>query len=270
MIIGICSLTLSVQANIQIKLFVSASMGKALLGDLLKNAENEVLVVRGINAHQQNLTTAFQQWQRRLKQNSSSTSVEIDPIAFRQDQINRVPALSLQIDGKTELTAFGVTSTGWLKRQYQAGKRGNLGTFGTTYPVVEPDLLEVLFQRLHQINWQTVQATAYKRLQGKTFSFGAKLPTSQQASTKVLSISGNWHIPLIALDVNDRQQQKAVLPWLQQYPDALVLVSSGSLKQLQGLPSLWHQHSIYIMPPELIRRFQLTSLYPSPLKIVDF
>ena len=260
MVIGICSLTLSVQANIQIKLFVSASMGKALLNDLLKNAENEVLVVRGINSHQQNLTAAFQQWQRRLKQNSSSTSVEIDPIAFRQDQIDRVPALSLQVDGKTELVAYGVTSTDWLKRQYQAGKRGNLGTFGTTYPVVEPDLLEVLFQRLQQMNWQTVQTQANKRLQDKNFSFGAKLPTSQQSSSKVLSIPGNWHTPLIALNINDRQQQKTVIPWLQQYPDALVLVSNGSLQQLQGLPSLWYQHPIYIMPSELIRRFELTAL----------
>ena len=52
--------------------------------------------------------------------------------------------------------------------------------------------------------------------------------------------------------------RKQLIPWLQQYPDALVLVSNVSLQQLQGLASLWHQHSIYIMPPELIRRFQLT------------
>ncbi len=260
MVIGICSLTLSVQANIQIKLFVSASMGKALLNDLLKNAENEVLVVRGVNSHQQNLTTAFQQWQRRLKQNSSFTSVEIDPIAFRQDQIDRVPALSLQVDGKTELTAFGVTSTDWLKRQYQAGRRGNLGIYGMTYPISEPDLLEVLFQRLQQMDWQTVQEKAYKRLQGKIFTFGGKLPTSQKVSRKILKIPGNWHIPLIALDINDRQQQKTVIPWLQQYPDTLVLVTNGSLQQFQGLSSLWHQHPIYILPTEFIRRFQLTSL----------
>ncbi|MET4759308.1 conjugal transfer pilus assembly protein TraU [Endozoicomonas sp. NE40] len=62
------------------------------------------------------------------------------------------------------------------------------------------------------------------------------------------------------MDINDRQQQKAVLPWLYQYPDALILVSNGSLQQLQKLPSLWHEHQIYIMPSELIRRFQLTAL----------
>ena len=111
MAIGCCSLTLSVQANIQIKLFVSASMGEVLLDDLLKNAENEVLVVRGINAYQQNLALAFHQWQQLLKTNNSSSVVEIDPVAFRQDQIDRVPALSLQVDGKTKLVAFGVTSS---------------------------------------------------------------------------------------------------------------------------------------------------------------
>ena len=260
MVIGCCSLTLSVQASIQIRLFVSASMGEPLLNDLLRQTDSEILVVRGIHAHQQNIAIAFQQWQLLLKRNSSSASVDIDPMAFRQDQINRVPALSLQINGKTELTALGVTSADWLKRQYQAGRRGHLGTFGATYPVVEPDLLDVLLQRLQQINWQTVQATAYKRLQGKTFSFGAKLPASQQATSKVLKIPGNWHTPLMALDINDRQQQKAAFPWLQQYPDALVLVSNGSLQQLQKLSAVWHEHPIYIMPSELIHRFQLNAL----------
>ena len=193
-----------------IKLFVSASMGQQLLNELIKQVEHEVLVVRGVNSHQQNLLVAFQQWQQMLRANAPSASVEIDPIAFRQNQVDRVPAMSLTVNGKTELVAFGSTSTDWLKRQYQAGKRGNLGTFGTTYPVVEPDLLEVLFKRLQQINWQTVQTQANKRLQDKNFSYGAKLPTSQQASSKVLSIPGNWHTPLIALDINDRQQQKAV------------------------------------------------------------
>ena len=260
MVIGICSLTVSVQANIQIKLFVSASMGEALLGDLLKNAENEVLVVRGINTHQQNLTTAFQQWQRRLKQNSSSISVEIDPIAFRQDQIDRVPALSLQVAGKTELTAFGVTSVDWLMRQYHAGKRGNIGTYGVTYPISEPDFLEVLLQRLQQLDWHTFNAKTQQRLHSKRFSFGVTLPTSRQASSKVLKLPGNWYIPMIILDINDRKQQQAVIPWLQEYADALILISNGSLEQLKQLSEIWHKHPIYVAPPELVHRFQLNSL----------
>ena len=120
--------------------------------------------------------------------------------------------------------------------------------------------MALLIQRLKQQNWQTLQEKAQKRLRTKTFSFGAKLPTSQKASSKILNISGHWHSPIIALDINDRHQYKTVIPWLQQYPEALILVSSGSLQQFQKLSSLWHEHPIYIMPPELIRRFHLTAL----------
>ena len=260
MVIGFCNCTLSVQASTQIKLFVSASMGQPLLNDLLRHSDSEILVVRGINARQQNLAVAMQQWQQMFKTNNTSASVEIDPAAFRQNQVDRVPAMSLQVDGKTELIAFGVTSMDWLKRQYHAGKRGNIGTYGTTYPISEPDLLEVLLQRLQQLDWHTFSAKTQQRLQHKVFSYGVTLPTSRQMSNKKLRMSGGWHIPMIVLDINDRQQQQAVMPWLQQYPNALVLISKGSLQQFKRLPAIWHKHPIYVAPPELVHRFQLNSL----------
>ncbi|MGI9277546.1 MAG: TrbC family F-type conjugative pilus assembly protein, partial [Endozoicomonas sp.] len=227
---------------------------------MLKQADNEVMVVRGINIKQQNFAVAIQQWQRLLKWNDLSSAIEIDPIAFRQGQVDRVPAISLQINGKTELTAFGTTSTEWLLRQYRAGRRGNIGAYGTTYPINEPDLLEVLLQRIKQQDWHEIQKGAQQRLQSHQFSYGVTLPASRQASSKVLKIFGSWRTPIIALDVNDRQQQKAVVPWLQQYPDALVLTSKGSLPQFQKLPAVWQEHPVYIMPPELVLRFQLDSL----------
>ena len=260
MVIGFCSCTLSVQASIHIKLFVSASMGQPLLNDLLKHAQSEQLVVRGINARQPNLAVAFQQWQKMLQANNSSSSVEIDPVAFRQDQVDQVPAMSLIVNGKTELTAFGVTSVNWMVRQYHAGKRGNIGTYGMTYPISEPDLLEVLRQRLQQQDWQTINAQAQRRLQSKVFSFGVTLPTSRQVASRVLKLSGSWRIPMVVLDINDRQQQQAVASWLQQYPNALILISNGSLQQLKRLPAIWHKHPMYVATPELIRRFQLSSL----------
>lgn len=246
--------------ELQIKLFVSASMDKSLLTALLKKSAVRTFIVRGIGGQHQNLGIAIQKWQQILMTNRTTTTVEINPVAFREYQIDRVPAITLQVDGKTELTAFGVTSVDWLMRQYQSGRRGHLGIYGTTYPISEPDLLEVLLQRLSQQDWQAIKAKTSQRLQSKVLSFGAKLPTSRQASSKVLKISGHWRTPIIALDINDRQQQKAVIQWLQQYPDALVLVSNGSLQQFQTLSVIWHQHPIYIMPPELVHRFQLTAL----------
>ena len=153
-----------VQANvITARIFVSESLGNQVLDELLKNLSGETVLIRGLSTCSQNLTSALYQLQKLLIINNPSASVEINPIAFEENRINRVPAISLQVNGKTEITAFGVTSVDWLKRQYQAGRRGNLGTFGATYPISEPDLLEVLFQRLEQQDWQSIQAKAYKR-----------------------------------------------------------------------------------------------------------
>lgn len=246
-----------------INLFVSESLGEATLIQLLRESgslQNFNIVVRGVGAGDRNLAHTFTRWQYRIHQAGTTANVQINPVLFQEQNIDLVPAITIVVDGETELTVLGVTSSDWSMRQHQTGRRGNLGVHGTTLPISEPDLLEALLKRLKQQDWQTFQAKAQKRLQSKNFSFGVKLPTSQRESNKILNISGSWQTPIIALDINDRQQQKAVIPWLQQYPDALVLASNGSLQQFQKLPDLWHEHSIYIMPSELVRRFQLNAL----------
>ncbi|WP_354009305.1 TrbC family F-type conjugative pilus assembly protein [Endozoicomonas lisbonensis] len=263
MIVLLLPANTALSSALTINLFVSETMGETALVEILRETEllqNLNIIVRGMGAKDTNLTDSITRWQYRIKQADASKSIQINPVLFREQNIYQVPAMAVVMNGNTELTVFGVTSPVWVMRQYHAGKRGNIGAYGSTLPISEPDLLESLLQRLKQQNWKPLQEKAQKRLQTKTFSFGAKLPTSQKASSKILKVSGNWHTPIIALDINDRQQQKAVLPWLYQYPDALILVSNGSLQQLQKLPSLWHEHQIYIMPSELIRRFQLTAL----------
>ena len=244
-------------------LYVSASMGDKAVSQLLKEvslSSNALLKVRGLPPKYSSLTQYIHSWRLILSKISGPVRIDIDPVAFRENDIDRVPALSLIINGNTQLTAFGITSTDWLIRQYRAGRRGNIGTYGTTYPISEPDLLELLRQRLKQQAWQQTQTSVQQRLQAKVFSYGVKTPTSRSTDTRIIPLSGRWHTPMIALDINDNQQQKAVIPWLQQYPDALVMVSDWSILQLQKLPAIWHQHPMYLLPPELIHRFQITAL----------
>ena len=160
----------------------------------------------------------------------------------------------------TVLTVFGVTSIDWAIRQYHAGRRGNIGAYGSTYPINEPDLLEVLLQRLQQQDWHTFQAKAQRRLEKKVFSYGVRLSTSRQSSSKTLDLASQWRTPILALDINDRQHRSAVTPWLQQYPDAVIMVSDWSFQRMQRLPSFWQQRMIYLLPKELVQRFQLSAL----------
>ena len=253
----------ALSSALTINLFVSETMGETALVELLRetdSVQNLNIIVRGMGARDTDLAHSTARWQSRIKQAGVRKSIQINPVLFREQNIHQVPAMAVVVNGNTELNVFGVTSPEWVMRQYHAGKRGDIGVYGSTLPVSEPDLLEHLLQRLKQQNWQPLQEKAQKRLKTKTFSFGATLPASQQASSKILKVSGSWSTPIIALDINNRHQEKAVIPWLQQFPNALVLVSNGSLRQLQALPAVWHEHLIYIMPPELIRRFQLTAL----------
>ena len=245
-----------------IRLYLSSSLGENSITQLIHEAahyQNVTLVVRGI-APNDNLSQAIARWQQRFELADAIAALEIDPEAFSRQQVDRVPALSLQINNHTELIAYGVTSVEWSLRQYQAGRRGNMGTYGSTYPISEPDLLEVLLQRLQQQNWHTFQAKAQRRLEKKEFSYGVRLPTSRQSSSKILSLGNQWRTPVIALDINNKQQRNAAAPWLQQYPDAVVMTSGWLFQQLQKLPSVWHQHPIYLLPKELIHRFQLSAL----------
>ncbi|MGI9274083.1 MAG: TrbC family F-type conjugative pilus assembly protein [Endozoicomonas sp.] len=244
-------------------LFVSTSLGEPTLIQVMQEATDspEVSVlVRGMEAQDKNLCNSVARWQARIIRTNETQGIAINPVAFLENGIDRVPALSLVVNGDTQLTAFGVTSTDWLKRQYQAGKRGNIGTYGTTYPISEPDLLAVLRHRLQQQDWQQAQSKAQQRLHNKTFSYGIRLPTSRSTDTHIAPLSGRWHTLIIALDISDNQQQKAVIPWLQHYPDAVVMVSDWSFQHVQKLPAIWHQHPMYLLPPELIHRFQINGL----------
>ncbi|WP_354009363.1 TrbC family F-type conjugative pilus assembly protein [Endozoicomonas lisbonensis] len=251
------------QPAITVQLFISESLGQTTITDILRTLPEDrsiSIIARGLLPGDKPLNRTVRYWQTILEQSGTNHGIQIDPVAFSAAGITQVPTLLLSEGGKPLLKVAGVTSCEWLLRQFQIGVRGDLGLRGSAYPVSEPDLLEVLLKLIKQQDWQAVQAKVHGRLQSRNFSFGAKLPTSQQASSKVLKLSSHWQTPIIALDINDRQQQKAVIPWLQQHPDALVLVSNGSLQKFQTLPSIWQEHPIYIMPPELVHRFQLTAL----------
>ena len=250
-------------SSITINLYVSESMGESTLIQLLKSIEpsqNINVVIRGMAANDRNLAQTIARWQTRIRATNSQQGIQINPVAFRDNHIEQVPAITISDNGKSELIVFGVTSVDWALRQYQGGRRNHIGTYGSTYPVNEPDLLDLVLQRLQQQDWYAVQRKTQQRLERKVLSYGAKLPVSRLSSNKLLKLSSQWRTPIIALDINDQQQRHKVISWLEQYPDAMVMVSEWSFQQLQDLPSIWHQYRVYLLPKELIHRFQLSAL----------
>ena len=253
----------AISSPININLYLSESMGESTLIQLLQSvepAESMNIVLRGMATNDRNLIQTITRWQSRIQSAGVAQGVQLNPVTFREHNIERVPAITITDNGSSELIVFGVTSVDWTLRQYHAGRRGNIGTYGSTYLISEPDLLEVLLHRLQQQDWNSIQRKAQRRLKQKEFSYGVRLPTSRQSSSKLLTLGCRWRTPMMALDINDKQQRNAVISWLQQYPEAVVMISSWSLPQLQTLPSIWHQHPIYLLPKSLIKRFQLSAL----------
>ena len=252
-----------VYSSMTINLYVSESMGESTLIQLLEGVEpmhGVNMIIRGMSTTDRNLVQTISRWQARMKTVGTNQGIQINPAAYRDNNIERVPAITVSSNSHTELTVFGVTSIDWAVRQYHAGRRGNIGVYGSTYPINEPDLLEVLLQRLQQQDWHQIQVKTQRRLEKKEFSYGVRLSTSKHSSSKTLNLASQWRTAIIALDINNKQQRSAVIPWLKQYPDAMIMVSGWSFQRIRRLPSFWHQHLIYLLPKELVQHFQLSAL----------
>ena len=247
----------------QVRLFVSTSLGETQLRALMRadwGGQAVSLVVRGLEPDDRTLDAGLQRWHRRMiEAGEHAQGVEIDPVAFREDNIDRVPALSLRVNGRTELTAYGITSVDWLLRQHQSGRRGLLGVYGSTRPIRETDFLQQLQRRWQQTDWSSSLARARHRALQRTHH-RMSLPTAQQAQDFRLPLSSPWNRPLIVLDARQAGQRQSVMAWLSQYPQALVLLTHWSVDFVNQLPDIWQAHELYLAPAEVVSRFRLTAL----------
>ncbi|MET4759309.1 TrbC family F-type conjugative pilus assembly protein [Endozoicomonas sp. NE40] len=177
MIVLLLPANTALSSALTINLFVSETMGETALVEILRETEllqNLNIIVRGMGAKDTNLTDSITRWQYRIKQADASKSIQINPVLFREQNIYQVPAMAVVMNGNTELTVFGVTSPVWVMRQYHAGKRGNIGAYGSTLPISEPDLLESLLQRLKQQNWKPLQEKGTEAIADQNLFFRSK------------------------------------------------------------------------------------------------
>ena len=173
----------AISSPININLYLSESMGESTLIQLLQSvepAESMNIVLRGMATNDRNLIQTITRWQSRIQSAGVAQGVQLNPVTFREHNIERVPAITITDNGSSELIVFGVTSVDWALRQYHAGRRGNIGTYGSTYPISEPDLLEVLLHRLQQQDWNSIQRKAQRRLEAKRILV-RRTSTNQQA-----------------------------------------------------------------------------------------
>lgn len=141
------------------RLFLSQSMPDAELRaavEVARTHPNLVLVVRGMLDGQ-----TFHDLVRRLVDTATPEGAErvvppihLDPPAFEDASVTSVPTL-IRYDPaeksrrKTPLTwVRGVLRPEWLDERSDAGRAGDLGSYGTTYPIIESNLHAVIKERV--------------------------------------------------------------------------------------------------------------------------
>lgn len=156
------------------RLFISQSMPAAELKELVELArydQSVVLVLRGMKPEQKLMEV--QNMLLRLigsvAEGESGPAITLDPEPFNELGVDQAPVLAeYDPSGKLLGFALGVTSKTWLSEQIGAGRRGNLGTYGPTVPVVEVDVIEVLKQKASEFDWQKSSEGALDRFWART------------------------------------------------------------------------------------------------------
>lgn len=138
------------------RLYVSQSMPDAELAAAALLATREprlVLIFRGVGPDQ-SLTQLAQKMQALAQVEAVGDPVpamEIDPIKFAEDAITAIPTLAATEDGKTLAQARGVIRPAWIEERLARGDHGDLGKHGTTYDILEADLMAVLKAKIESI-----------------------------------------------------------------------------------------------------------------------
>lgn len=252
------------------RLFITQSMPDAEIESLVELARGQpdvVLVLRGLKPGQK-LTEVYAWLAPYLRPSVSDgarvPNITMDPEPFNALGVADAPVLArYDADGQLLAYVLGVTSTSWLDDQIQGGRRGNLGPYGPTVPVIEEDIIEAMKARASQLDLSESAAGALDRFWGRTPSHEMHRtvvdrvrmldPTFEISETMlapdgtVIARAGDRFNPLEAVpfrsvlgffDPADEAQVAWAKRLVQTHPDRKVTLMATQLRTLDGLEGL--------------------------------
>lgn len=163
-------------------IFISYSLSDSEIKSILerqKSRKDVTLVMRGV-PDGMNIPDGVQRIQNLAAEVKPPVPIIIDPALFRKYGISRVPAVVRAMRSPEPLgvtpdqtkprriatlvaKVAGLDNDEWLKKQIEAGERGDLGLQGNTKGIAEPDLIEEMKRRVALIDWQKKKDEAAKR-----------------------------------------------------------------------------------------------------------
>ena len=134
----------------RIEFLVSWSLGEAALREIMQEAAADpaaVVVFRGL-PEGSSTWAGIARIQALLVGIDPPPQVMLDPTRFRRLHTSLVPTLSVYDGERLRVTARGTTSIRYVLTRLQSGAGGDLGAVGPVAQATEPDLIEVMQQRL--------------------------------------------------------------------------------------------------------------------------
>lgn len=254
--------------------FVSFSMGQEGLLDILDTAaltNDSVVVFRGIR-DEKDFAKSVAEIQSLAAKQTPMANVVIDPTLFRDHNIKKVPAIVLLDESKASVLAqvSGLSNPSWLTSKVDSGHLGDFGVKGDVVEIAERDLIEVMKEKVANIDWEKKKQAALTRYwERQQFN---ELPRAPKARTRSIDPS-----IVVTDDIKDAEG-KVIVPMgsrinpLEKLPftQALVVFDPLDKKQMQAvdrrLPTLVKRFPRVTL---IVTRFDRAEGWKSYTKITD-
>ncbi|QCT95459.1 conjugal transfer protein (plasmid) [Stutzerimonas degradans] len=149
-------------------IFVSWSLGATAIKDILSSYDGRPstgIVFRGIPEGMK-MIDAVSKMHMLTQETQSQVSVLLDPLAFQRHSIQTVPAIVLEGENDELLVkASGITSTRLVDQAITDPKKKghDLGVYGPTSEIIEPDFLQVAKARIEALDTEAMKKRAIDR-----------------------------------------------------------------------------------------------------------
>ncbi|EGT5675178.1 conjugal transfer protein [Cronobacter dublinensis subsp. dublinensis] len=138
-------------------ILVSSSLSDDEIRQILgqyKNRSDVALVIRGVK-DKKNILQELSHWQQLVLDSGSSAPVNLDPTIFKNYNVSTVPTIIHEKDGELVARVSGISNVEYLKN-----KKGELGTAGPTKDISEISLLDIIKERIENLDFEKMKNEA--------------------------------------------------------------------------------------------------------------
>lgn len=147
-------------------ILISDSMGESALKQLFSSLAHRgdvQFVIRGLLPTEKTITDAGMRIIKLVKDITPTPNVTLDPRYFKEVQAELAPQILMYQGNELVLRASGLTNPNYMREQFEAGQRGDLGKLGNTVSISEKDLTEIIIERASKLNSEQIIADAKNR-----------------------------------------------------------------------------------------------------------